>query len=175
MELKLDFYKINNLNLQTTYLKTPLGTAKITGDKNGIQSICLLDEGLVSDNLMQLSTPFCLQECVVQLEEYFKGNRDSFNLTVNPKGTVFQIKVWKALLKIKYGKTKSYLEQSKTLGDVKAIRAVATANGKNPLWIVIPCHRVIGSDGSLTGYAGGLWRKEWLLNHENPVKQQSLF
>jgi methylated-DNA-[protein]-cysteine S-methyltransferase len=107
--------------------------------------------------------------------EYFKGNRDSFNLTVNPKGTVFQIKVWKALLKIKYGKTKSYLEQSKTLGDVKAIRAVATANGKNPLWIVIPCHRVIGSDGSLTGYAGGLWRKAWLLNHENPVKQQSLF
>jgi methylated-DNA-[protein]-cysteine S-methyltransferase len=79
------------------------------------------------------------------------------------------------LLKIKYGKTKSYLEQSKALGDVKAIRAMATANGKNPLWIVIPCHRVIGSDGSLTGYAGGLWRKEWLLNHENPVKQQSLF
>jgi methylated-DNA-[protein]-cysteine S-methyltransferase len=101
LELKINFYKKNNLTLQTTYLKTPLGIAKITGDKNGIQSICLLDEGQVSDDLMQLSTPFCLQECVVQLEEYFKGNRDSFNLTVNPKGTVFQIKVWKALLKIK--------------------------------------------------------------------------
>ena len=174
-ELKLDFYKKNNLTLQTTYLKTPIGTAKIIGDINGIQSISVADEDSISDNLMRLSTPFCLQECVVQLEEYFKGNRNHFNLTVNPKGTPFQIKVWKTLLKIPYGKTKSYLEQSKALGDLKAIRAVATANGKNPLWIVIPCHRVIGADGSLTGYAGGLWRKEWLLNHENPVRQHSLF
>jgi methylated-DNA-[protein]-cysteine S-methyltransferase len=163
------------LKIETTYLKTPIGIAKIVGDKNGIQSISVLDEDLVSDDLMQRSTPFCLQECVVQLEAYFKGNRTHFNLTVNPKGTSFQIKVWKTLLKIKYGKTKSYLEQSKALGNVKAIRAVATANGKNPLWIVIPCHRIIGSDGSLTGYAGGLWRKKWLLAHENPVKQHSLF
>jgi methylated-DNA-[protein]-cysteine S-methyltransferase len=163
------------LAIETTYLKTPLGIAKITGDKNGIQSISVLDEDKVLGNLMQITTPLCLQECVVQLEEYFKGNRDHFNLTVNPTGTPFQIKVWKTLLKIKYGKTKSYLEQSKALGDVKAIRAVAAANGKNPLWIVIPCHRVIGSDGSLTGYAGGLWRKKWLLAHENPVKQHSLF
>jgi len=163
------------LTLETTYLKTPIGIAKISGDKNGIQSISVLDEDSVSNKILSISTPFCLQECVVQLEEYFKGNRDHFNLTVNPKGTAFQIKVWKALLKIKYGKTKSYLEQSKALGDIKAIRAVATANGKNPLWIVIPCHRVIGTDGSLTGYAGGIWRKKWLLAHENPVKQQSLF
>jgi len=163
------------LAIETTYLKTPLGIAKITGDKNGIQSISVLDEDKVLGNLMQITTPLCLQECVVQLEEYFKGNRDHFNLTVNPTGTPFQIKVWKTLLKIKYGKTKSYLDQSKALGDVKAIRAVAAANGKNPLWIVIPCHRVIGSDGSLTGYAGGLWRKKWLLAHENPVKQHSLF
>ncbi|MDC1465145.1 methylated-DNA--[protein]-cysteine S-methyltransferase [Polaribacter sp.] len=161
--------------METTYLKTPIGIAKISGDKNGIQSISVLDEDSISDDILKISTPFFLQECVVQLEEYFKGNRNHFNLTVNPKGTAFQIKVWKALLKIKYGKTKSYLEQSKALGDIKAIRAVATANGKNPLWIVIPCHRVIGSDGSLTGYAGGLWRKKWLLAHENPVKQQTLF
>ena len=161
--------------IETTYLKTPIGIAKISGDKNGIQSISVLDEDSVSDDILNISTPFCLQQCVVQLEEYFKGNRNHFNLTVNPKGTAFQIKVWKALLKIKYGKTKSYLEQSKALGDIKAIRAVATANGKNPLWIVIPCHRVIGTDGSLTGYAGGIWRKKWLLAHENPVKQQSLF
>jgi methylated-DNA-[protein]-cysteine S-methyltransferase len=163
------------LTLETTYLKTPIGIAKISGNKNGIQSISVLDEDSVSNNILSISTPLCLQECVVQLEEYFKGNRDHFNLTVNPKGTAFQIKVWKELLKIKYGKTKSYLEQSIALGDVKAIRAVATANGKNPLWIVIPCHRVIGTDGSLTGYAGGIWRKKWLLAHENPVKQQSLF
>ncbi|MCL4125097.1 UNVERIFIED_CONTAM: hypothetical protein GTU68_001799 [Idotea baltica] len=116
-----------------------------------------------------------MQDCVLQLDEYFNKKRASFNLTVNPKGTTFQKKVWKSLLKIEYGKTRSYLAQSKALGDVKAIRAVASANGKNPLWIVIPCHRVIGSDGSLTGYAGGIWRKKWLLNHENPVKQQSLF
>lgn len=163
------------MTLHTTYCKTPIGIAKITGDNNGIQSIHVLDEGSVSDELMQRSTPLCLQECLVQLEEYFQGKRDHFNLTVNPKGTAFQIKVWRSLLKISFGKTKSYLAQSKALGDVKAIRAVATANGKNPLWIVIPCHRVIGSDGSLTGYAGGIWRKKWLLAHENPVKQQSLF
>lgn len=163
------------MKTKTTYQKTPIGIAKITGDKNGIQSISVLDVDTVSDEELNASVPECLQECVVQLDEYFKGKRDSFNLTVNPKGTKFQLKVWKSLLKIKYGKTKSYLEQSKALGDLKAIRAVASANGKNPLWIVVPCHRVIGSDGSLTGYAGGIWRKKWLLAHENPVKQQSLF
>jgi methylated-DNA-[protein]-cysteine S-methyltransferase len=83
--------------------------------------------------------------------------------------------VWQELLKIPYGKTESYQKITNKLGDPKAIRAVANANGKNPLWIVIPCHRVIGSDGSLTGYAGGLWRKKWLLDHENPIKQESLF
>ena len=94
---------------------------------------------------------------------------------MNPKGTDFQKKVWQELLKISYGKTESYQKITNKLGDPKAIRAVANANGKNPLWIVIPCHRVIGSDGSLTGYAGGLWRKKWLLNHENPIKQETLF
>tara|TARA_R110002049_G_scaffold86767_5_gene220348 strand:+ start:11326 stop:11820 length:495 start_codon:yes stop_codon:yes gene_type:complete len=160
---------------ETTYYKTPIGIAKIIGDKNGIQSVSVLNEDAISSELLNTKTPECLQDCVLQLEEYFNGKRASFNLTVNPKGTSFQKKVWKALLEIPYGKTKSYLEQSKFLGDVKAIRAVASANGKNPLWIVIPCHRVIGSDGSLTGYAGGIWRKKWLLAHENPVKQQSLF
>ena len=163
------------LEIQTTYCKTPIGTAKIIGDRNGIQSISVLDEDTVSEELINQKTPFFLQDCVVQLEDYFNGKRDHFNLTVNPKGTAFQKKVWKSLLKIPFGKTKSYLEQSKSLGDVKAIRAVASANGKNPLWIVIPCHRVLGSDNSLTGYAGGVWRKKWLLAYENPVKQQSLF
>ena len=159
----------------TTYFKTPIGTAKIVGDQNGIQSITVLDDDAIPEDLLKAKTPECLQDCVVQLEEYFNGKRASFNLTVNPKGTKFQIKVWKSLLKINFGKTKSYLEQSKALGDIKAIRAVASANGKNPIWIIIPCHRVIGSDGSLTGYAGEIWRKKWLLAHENPVKQQSLF
>ncbi|MFY9242560.1 MAG: methylated-DNA--[protein]-cysteine S-methyltransferase [Polaribacter sp.] len=161
--------------METTYQKTPIGIAKIVGDKNGIQSVSILDDDTISDELLNSEIPECLLDCVTQLEEYFKSERASFNLTVNPKGTSFQKKVWKSLLQIPYGKTTSYLEQSKALGDMKAIRAVASANGKNPLWIIIPCHRVIGSDGSLTGYAGKIWRKKWLLEHENPVKQQSLF
>ncbi len=119
--------------------------------------------------------PGFLQSAVQQLDDYFKGNRQEFNLTLNPKGTSFQQKVWKALSEIPFGKTCSYLELSRKLGDAKAIRAVASANGKNPLWVVIPCHRVIGSNGSLTGYAGGLHRKQWLLNHENNTSQLTMF
>ena len=164
------------MSLQTTYYKTPLGTAKIVGDENGIQSVSVLDEDF-STALEETSmkTPDCLQECVTQLDQYFSGKRIDFDLKLNPQGTDFQKKVWNELLNIPFNKTRTYLEQSKALGDVKAIRAVASANGKNPIWIIIPCHRVIGSDGSLTGYAGGIWRKKWLLAHENPVKQQSLF
>lgn len=156
---------------QTTYYKTPIGTAKIIGNKNGIQAVSVLDEDIETSS----EVPECLQDCVKQLEDYFKGKRNSFDLKLNPKGTVFQKKVWDELLNIPFNTTRTYLEQSKSLGDLKAIRAVASANGKNPIWIIIPCHRVIGSDGSLTGYAGGIWRKKWLLAHENPVKQQSLF
>ena len=161
------------------YLKTPLGIAKIIGDENGISEISVLDENEVStDSLLSfgsINVPENLQETVSQLQDYFDGKRTDFNLRLNPKGTDFQQKVWKGLLEIPFAKTMSYLELSKKLGDVKAIRAVASANGKNPLWIVIPCHRVIGTDGSLTGYAGGLWRKKWLLEHENPSNQGSLF
>ena len=161
--------------LYTTYCKIPIGIAKITGDNNGIQTVSIIDDDVISSDKLHMDTPKCLQECVSQLKEYFEGKRASFNLIVNPKGTSFQVKVWKELLKIPYGKTTSYLEQSRALGEVKALRAIASANGKNPLWIIIPCHRVIGSDGALTGYAGGIWRKKWLLAHENPVKQQTLF
>jgi methylated-DNA-[protein]-cysteine S-methyltransferase len=141
--------------METACIKTPLGMATITGNENGI--------------------PLVLQEVVTQLNDYFEGKRTEFDVLLNPQGTDFQKKVWNGLLQIPYGKTMSYLELSKQLGDVKAIRAVASANGKNPLWIIIPCHRVIGTDGSLTGYAGGLWRKKWLLELENPSPQQTLF
>lgn len=157
--------------LETAYYNSPIGTTKIVGNENGIQSISLLDEKIEST----VTVANCLRKCITQLEEYFKGNRTEFSLKLNPQGTEFQQKVWKELLTIPFNKTRTYLEQTKAIGDVKAIRAVASANGKNPIAIVIPCHRVIGSDGSLTGYAGGLWRKKWLLEHENPVKQQSLF
>ena len=157
--------------METVYINTPLGIAKIEGDENGLISITVFDtEEKVSDIIPEL-----LEDAVYQLQEYFEGSRTEFCLALNPEGTDFQIKVWQALQQIPYGKTVSYLELSKALGDVKAIRAVAAANGRNPLWIVVPCHRVIGSDGSLTGYAGGLHRKKWLLEHESPLKQQSLF
>ncbi len=160
--------------LQTIYYKTPIGTAKISGNDKGIQSITVMEEEFIeSKKESEVST--CLQDCCIQLKEYFEGKRTAFNLKLNPQGTAFQKRVWQELLTIPFNKTRTYLEQSKALGDVKAIRAVASANGKNPIWIVIPCHRVIGSDGSLTGYASGIWRKKWLLAHENPVKQQSLF
>ena len=155
---------------QIAFLKSPLGITKIVGDANGISEISVSDEGEVS-----VSIPKELEQAVIQLQEYFVGKRNDFHLKLNPKGTEFQQRVWQELLNIPFGKTLSYLELSKKLGDVKAIRAVAAANGKNPLWIVVPCHRVIGTDGSLTGYAGGLGRKKWLLEHEKPTNQQSLF
>ena len=133
---------------QIAFLKSPLGITKIVGDANGISEISVSDEGEVS-----VSIPKELEQAVIQLQDYFEGKRTHFNLKLNLKGTEFQQRVWQELLNIPFGKTLSYLELSKKLGDVKAIRAVAAANGKNPLWIVVPCHRVIGTDGSLTGYA----------------------
>ncbi|OYU80969.1 MAG: cysteine methyltransferase [Flavobacterium sp. BFFFF1] len=157
--------------MKTAYIQTPLGTAEISGDENGIAMISIRNsETEISENI-----PETLREAVDQLRDYFAGKRTDFTFKLNPSGTDFQQKVWQELLKIPYGKTVSYMDITKKLGDVKAIRAVASANGKNPLWIVVPCHRVIGTDGSLTGYAGGLWRKKWLLEHESPTAQQSLF
>lgn len=157
--------------MQTAYIKSPLGTTEIIGDENGIAVISVLD----AEKEISTEIPDVLKVAVIELQDYFEGKRNDFTFKLNPKGTEFQQKVWQELLNIPFGKTMSYLELSKKLGDVKAIRAVASANGKNPLWIVVPCHRVIGTDGSLTGYAGGLWRKKWLLEHENPSSQQTLF
>lgn len=156
--------------METCFISSPLGITKISGDENGVALISVLSEGELSTTI-----PNQLQEAVLQLQEYFEGKRTDFTFKLNPKGTDFQQKVWQELRNIPFGKTISYLDLSKKLGDVKVIRAAASANGKNPLWIVVPCHRVIGTDGSLTGYAGGLWRKKWLLEHENPTTQQSLF
>jgi methylated-DNA-[protein]-cysteine S-methyltransferase len=157
--------------MQNAFIKTPLGTAEIIGDVNGVSAISILD----IEKELSTAIPKNLQRAVKELNEYFELKRMYFTFRIQPKGTEFQQKVWKELAEIPFGKTISYLQLAKKLGDIKAIRAVASANGKNPLWIVIPCHRVIGSDGSLTGYAGGLWRKKWLLEHENALKQASLF
>jgi len=156
--------------MEVAYIQTPIGVAELKGDKNGLASVTVLN------NKKPIGTiPTELKEVAEQFQQYFNGNRTVFNLKLNPSGTDFQKKVWNALLEIPFGKTISYLELSKQLGDVKAIRAVASANGKNPLWIVVPCHRVIGTNGDLTGYAGGLHRKKWLLEHESPAKQTTLF
>ena len=159
--------------LETTYYKSPIGILEIKGNEEGIQTITYLEEDALAlkENLKTAE----LKKCILQLDEYFAGNRKEFTLKLNPQGTEFQQKVWEALLKVSFNTTKSYLQQSKIVGDVKAIRAVGTANGKNPISIIIPCHRIIGSDGSLTGYAGGIWRKKWLLEHESGYKQGSLF
>ncbi|MDX1278091.1 methylated-DNA--[protein]-cysteine S-methyltransferase [Oceanihabitans sediminis] len=171
-------------------INTPLGYTKILGDSDGIASITVLNQiehfeeetnkkEFLKNQESTIKTtdiiPLELEDCVLQLQEYFKGSRKTFRFKTNAQGTDFQKRVWKALENIPFGKTTTYLKLAKKLGDVKAIRAVANANGKNPLWIVVPCHRVIGSDDSLTGYAGGLQRKQWLLEHESPYKQQSLF
>ena len=157
--------------MESCIIHSPLGFTKITGDEDGVTQVTVLNsEEKVTDII-----PSELEDCVIQLKEYFEGSRKDFDLKLNPQGTDFQKKVWTQLETIPYGKTISYLDLSKELGDVKVIRAAASANGKNPLWIIVPCHRVIGSDGSLTGYAGGLHRKRWLLEHESPYKQQSLF
>ncbi len=158
-------------SLAHTYLKTPLGITCIEGDTRGVSKIYCIDDNLLpTDDTLLSDHP--VMQCKTQLKAYFKGDLKVFSVKVNPEGTAFQKRVWKSLLEISYGQTISYLDQAKRLGDIKAIRAVASANGKNPLWIVLPCHRVIGSDGSLTGYAGGLWRKRWLLEHEGAIEQQ---
>ena len=157
--------------MEKAIINTPLGLTEIQGDENGISKIYIRNENVEITSKI----PSKLKEAVIQLQEYFEGKRTHFTFLLHPSGTEFQKKVWQELLNIPFGKTCSYLELSKKMGDVKAIRAVAAANGKNPLWIVVPCHRVIGADGSLTGYAGGLWRKKWLLEHENPCVQKTLF
>lgn len=156
--------------MNKTFLETPLGRVVIEGDEKGISCIAISDE--LPAILEEPPAP--LQDAVMQLKEYFLGERKKFELKLNPEGTEFQKQIWQQIQTIPFGRTTSYLNLSKAFGNTKAIRAVAAANGKNPLWIVVPCHRVIGSDGSLTGYAGGLWRKRWLLEHEQSLKQQRL-
>ncbi|MFN8353324.1 MAG: methylated-DNA--[protein]-cysteine S-methyltransferase [Spirosomataceae bacterium] len=151
------------------YYQSPLGWAYIEANEQGILSVSVKD---ISPSEPADEHPL-LAQCLRELEEYFAGQRTDFEVALAPKGTDFQQLVWQELLKIPFGKTLSYLQLARLLGDEKTIRAAAAANGKNPLWIIVPCHRVIGSDGSLTGYAGGLWRKKWLLEHEQKIKTGS--
>jgi len=146
------------------YFSSPIGLLKIDGNDQFITSIHFLDNDFVGDEQYQAND--IIQECINQLKEYFEGHRKEFNLLLNPAGTEFQQRVWGKVSDIPYGETTSYGLIAKLLGDQKLSRAVGLANGANPIPIIIPCHRVVGNDGSLTGYAGGLDRKRWLLNHE---------
>lgn len=148
------------------YYKSPLGITHIIEDNGFIIKVSICDE----DGLEATTTDVAvLNKAIKQLNEYFAGTRKAFDLPLKQPGSDFQQEVWQELLRIPYGSTITYGQQSQKMRNPLAIRAIAAANGRNHLWIIVPCHRVIGSNGSLTGYAGGIWRKKWLLEHEARV------
>lgn len=166
-----------NMNeLFTTYYQSPVGLLKIVGTENYICEVSFHDKSSKTTGRKKQLPPLMIQ-CVEQLIQYFNGERRQFDFPINQPGTDFQQGVWNELLTIPYAKTISYLELARKTGDTKATRAVANANGKNNLAIIVPCHRVIGSNRDLVGYGGGLWRKKWLLEHEAKVAYgvQTLF
>ena len=168
MTLKPD--KIRRMNLETTRINSPVGIIEICGSERGIRSILFIESGTETSEV-----PDCLAKCVNQLREYFSGTRKHFDLTLDPRGTDFQLKVWEKLCQIPFGTTISYLDLARLTGSESNTRAVGNANGKNKINIVVPCHRVIGSNGKLTGYGGGLWRKEILLKLEMGDSLPGLF
>ncbi len=144
------------------YLKTDIGWVEVSGTRDTITGINFVDEKYPDAN----GDSPAVQAGVRQLSEYFRGERTTFDLPLEFRGTEFQKKVWRALLDVPFGSTASYGDIARAIGNPKAVRAVGGANAKNPISIVAPCHRIIGSNGKLTGYGGGLWRKKWLLAHE---------
>ena len=150
------------MKIYLTYYQSPIGVMEIVGSREHIVTVNFVDQARAGDD----DLPACIQECVRQIDEYFKGNLKEFSLKLQMQGTDFQKTVWQQLTKVAYGQTASYRQIAAAIGNPAASRAVGNANGKNPISIIVPCHRIIGTDGSLTGYGGGLWRKAWLLGHE---------
>ncbi|MAS41340.1 MAG: cysteine methyltransferase [Porticoccaceae bacterium] len=144
-------------------LPSPLGDLTICADGLGVTAVAFPGE-VESEVVPNPNALVC--EAAAQLADYFAGRRTRFDLPLNPAGTLFQQRVWQALCAVPYGDTASYGEIAAALGNPRASRAVGLANGRNPIAILVPCHRIIGGDGSLTGYGGGLERKRWLLDHE---------
>jgi methylated-DNA-[protein]-cysteine S-methyltransferase len=153
--------------------QSPIGVLEIAGTNEGIYSILFTDQEKPVNNDKE-GIPKVLVDCYDQLDEYFKGLRTSFTFPYLFEGTEFQKKVWNALTGIPFAQTGSYRDIAVSIGNEKAVRAVGSANGKNKLTIVVPCHRIIGSNRKLTGYAGGLWRKEWLLQHEGSMNKNDV-
>lgn len=161
----------------TTYYQSPVGLLKISGNESFISEINFIDSIEKPRDDHKKKIPPVIIHCIEELIQYFHGERRFFEFPISQDGTEFQKSVWNELLMIPFGKTISYLELSRRLGDTKAIRAAASANGKNNIAIVVPCHRVIGSKNDLVGYAGGIRRKKWLLEHEAKIAYgvQTLF
>ena len=174
---ELGIEPVNKGKLNSIVIDSPMGKLTIAATASGIVAIGFGTEDFNSLatklklTLSNTSTPL-LENCVKQLEEYFAGKRRCFSLPMHLVGTEFQQKVWHALMSIPYGETISYKEESQRVGNEKAIRAVAQANGANPLPIVIPCHRVINANGNLGGYSSGVDKKQFLLNLERTVSQE---
>ncbi len=156
--------------MEIAYYQSPLGAIEITASNNGVTSVTFVEN--ISSRYVK---PNSLDVPLQQLDEYFSGTRKEFSLPLAPEGTSFQKQVWQELQNIPFGEKRSYLDIALKLGDKNLTRAVGAANGKNPIAIIIACHRVIGENGKLTGYAGGLWRKEWLLDFESKKEQGELF
>ncbi|MCX6282528.1 MAG: methylated-DNA--[protein]-cysteine S-methyltransferase [Bacteroidetes bacterium] len=157
-------------SLPRAFLRTPIGFIEITGTAKGLKSLYFLDFKVKVPRV-----PHELKDAVDQLHEYFIGERKNFSLDLDLEGSAFQLKVWSELIKIPYGSTISYHELARRIGNPSAFRAVGGANATNPVSVIIPCHRVLGTNGRLVGYAGGLKRKKWLLEHEHAFAQRDLF
>ena len=148
-----------------TAYQSEIGLIEVTATSNAIVTVNFVD----TKSRLDEDIPPILKACIQQLDEYFEGKRISFGLALAFSGTEFQKMVWQALTTIAFGETTSYAKIAQQVNNPKAYRAVGNANNKNPIPIIVPCHRVIGSTGKLTGYGGGLWRKEWLLKHEKRI------
>ncbi len=153
-----------------TYTNSPIGRLELQATDDGLTAVKFMFPDDVVQPEVNPKHP-TLQATVQQLKEYFMGERKVFDLPLAPAGSDFQKRVWHELVNIPWGETTSYLKMAEKLGSKLTIRAVGGANGKNPIGVIIPCHRVIGANGNLTGYAGGLWRKQWLLELEGMANQ----
>ncbi len=170
------------MNIEIVYYQSPIGALEIRSNGNAISDVLFVNSwkgAKINEEELNFTSPKSpvIKTCIKQLDEYFAGKRTEFTIHTSQVGTPFQQSVWAELCRIPYGRTISYLELSKRIGNVKAIRAVGTANGNNSICIIVPCHRVIGSNGELVGYGGDLWRKKWLLEHEGKIANgvQTLF
>jgi methylated-DNA-[protein]-cysteine S-methyltransferase len=150
----------------TQIYHSPIGIIKIVADEFCIEELVFMEESQLNELTISTSTPLIITQCIEELIEYFAGKRKQFSVAINQAGTEFQQKVWKELYEIPFSKTLSYGELAKKMGDPNLVRAAASANGKNKIAILVPCHRIVGSDRSLVGYAWGKGRKKWLLQHE---------